>query len=78
MADLLPAVIRVMEGEKVIEVIYGNERSDVYKVDGIIIAVKKDDDGKTRVTRTYQITGVNIAPTEAGIDEINVTCIIKG
>lgn len=77
--DILPATIFVMDGEKVIDVIYGNERRNVYHVDGIIIAIKKDPDtGKNKITRRYQITKVDTEKSEAGIDELKVHCVIIG
>ena len=77
--DVLPVVIRVMDNEKVIDVIYGNEKRDVLKVDGIIIAIKTDpDSGKKRITRKYKITKVDIEKSEAEIDELKVYCVIVG
>ena len=75
--ETLPVTIYVMDGEKVIDVIYGNEKRNILQVDGIIIAIKIDPDTKKkRITRRYKITKVDIEKSEAGIDVLKVFCVI--
>ncbi len=75
--ESLPVTIYVMDGEKVIEVIYGNEKSDVLQVDRIIIGTKTDPDTKKqKLSHTYKITEVKIEKSEIGEDELKVKCVI--
>lgn len=75
--DILPVTSHVMDGEEVIDVIYGNERRNVLQEDVIIIAIKTDPDtNKKTITRRYKITKVDTEKSDAGIDELKVSCVI--
>jgi len=77
--ELLPTTIYVMDGDNVVDVIYGNERKDVLKIGGIVIATKTDPDTKKeRITKRYKITKVIIEKNEFDKDELKVNCVIIG
>ena len=77
--EVLPVTIRVMDGEKVIDVIYGNERRNVLKVDTIIHTIRTDPETKEKtIGLKYKITKADTQKTEVGIDELQIQCVIIG
>lgn len=77
--DVLPVTIRVMDGEEVIDVIYGNERRNVLNVDTIIHTIRTDPKtNKKTMGLKYKVTKVETQKTEAGIDELQIQCVIVG
>ena len=77
--EVLPVTIRVMDGEKVIDVIYGNEKRNVLKVDTIIHTIRTDPETKKKtIGLKYKITKADTQKTEAGIDELQIQCVIIG
>jgi len=77
--EVLPVTIRVMDGENVIDVIYGNERRNVLNVDTIIHTIRTDPETKEKtIGLKYKVTKVVTQQTEAGIDELQIQCVIIG
>jgi len=77
--EVLPVTIRVMDGENVIDVIYGNERRNVLNVDTIIHTIRIDPETKEKTMGLkYKVTKVDTQQTEAGIDELQIQCVIVG
>lgn len=75
--NALPVIIYVMNGEEIAETIYGNEKRDILKVDGIIHNVKWDSKtNKKIITHGYKITKVEIVKNDIGIDELKVNCVM--
>ena len=75
----LPTTIFVDDGDKVTDVIYGNENKDVYTIGGIIIATREDPEThKKMITKTYKITKIDVKKGEVGTDVLEVRCIRIG
>lgn len=77
--EKMPTTIFVDNGDKVDDVIYGNENKDVYKIDGIIIATKEDPEThEKKITKTYKITKIDVKKGEVGTDVLEVRCVRIG
>ena len=77
--DVLPVTIRVMDGEEVIDVIYGNEKRNVLKVDTIIHTIRTDPETKKKtIGLKYKITKVDTKKTKVETDELEIQCVIVG
>lgn len=78
--EKLPVIIYVKDNDdKIIDVIYGQEKRDILQVDMIIFSVYTDPNtNKKQITRKYKITKVNIEKNEININELKVDCIIIG
>jgi len=77
--DVLPITIRVMDGEEVIDVIYGNDGRNALKVDTIIHSIHTDPETKEkRIGHKYKVTKVDTKKTKVGIDELEIQCVIIG
>lgn len=77
--EKMPTTIFVDNGDKVDDVIYGNENKDVYKIDGIIIATEEDPKThEKKITKTYKITKIDVKKGEVGTDVLEVRCVRIG
>ena len=77
--EKMPTTIFVDNGDKVDDVIYGNENKDVYKIDGIIIATKEyTETHEKKITKTYKITKIDVKKGEVGTDVLEVRCVRIG
>ena len=74
--NILPTTIFVDNGDKVDDVMYGNASKDTYTIGGIIHAIETDSETKkTRITKVYKITKIDVIKGEIDTDVLEVRCI---